>query len=587
MTGLAVRPDAIAAKGAGERRVRTLIAEPHHFVEPGGRPQVRVIRDALVGRTPGRPPRPAPCSSAGTTLRAGCANIGRTTTLPQAAGRTLAPLLTTTAARHPWTGWTFSAGWGTRETLHVTLVAPELVVEVGVDVARDRGGRWRHAARWHRAGPTSPGRGAFVRAVRCSRPPPARGGDGRCFVGSGRGPVSCNSSPAPVTRHADGMSDRNRRPSPPMRAALYAAVAGGMVAAAIPVVGIHMAQMSSFGKASIAAALLALIAVALAGVASWAGRDDGSESSWADQSLKPYLALLIVLFATTWGVRHLLGKVDVLGLGPADAPAVVAAVTGISALVAAAVAAARDSSGPGARGPRTREGQARRPPGEAEVIRAKAEGDAARIRAEAELLRAKAEMKRAEMGLPPLPAPQILPRTSRWRCRPAPPTATPRPRTVAVHPSARRSRARRSVGSFSEGARRLPQGPRGVVRPAGGAWPAGAVPAAAGLALRDDLPPGVPQARATLPVLRVRDQSRIAEGLRCAPRCAVQDAVVVGGAGRRLVVAVPGGDECLRVDLPHGDDVQAAHRRCSQPAYACSVRQTPGRVPRLGAVASV
>ncbi|MFJ6862428.1 ATP-dependent DNA ligase [Streptomyces werraensis] len=35
----------------------------------------------------------------------------------------------------------------------MTLVAPELVVEVGVDVTRDRGGRWRHAARWHRARP--------------------------------------------------------------------------------------------------------------------------------------------------------------------------------------------------------------------------------------------------------------------------------------------------------------------------------------------------------------------------------------------------------------------------------------------------
>ncbi|MER5899621.1 ATP-dependent DNA ligase [Streptomyces mirabilis] len=30
---------------------------------------------------------------------------------------------------------------------------PELVVEVGVDVARDAAGRWRHPARWHRARP--------------------------------------------------------------------------------------------------------------------------------------------------------------------------------------------------------------------------------------------------------------------------------------------------------------------------------------------------------------------------------------------------------------------------------------------------
>ncbi|MEU3827975.1 cold shock domain-containing protein [Streptomyces sp. NPDC029080] len=37
-----------------------------------------------------------------------------------------------------------------RETLDVTVVEPELVVEVGVDVARDVSGRWRHPARLHR-----------------------------------------------------------------------------------------------------------------------------------------------------------------------------------------------------------------------------------------------------------------------------------------------------------------------------------------------------------------------------------------------------------------------------------------------------
>lgn len=58
-----------------------------------------------------------------------------------------------------WAGWSFPAGWGTRETLHVTLVDRQLVAEVGVDVARDSGGRWRHAARWHRVRPdVTPGR---------------------------------------------------------------------------------------------------------------------------------------------------------------------------------------------------------------------------------------------------------------------------------------------------------------------------------------------------------------------------------------------------------------------------------------------
>jgi hypothetical protein len=32
-------------------------------------------------------------------------------------------------------------------------VEPVLVVEVGLDVARDASGGWRHPARWHRARP--------------------------------------------------------------------------------------------------------------------------------------------------------------------------------------------------------------------------------------------------------------------------------------------------------------------------------------------------------------------------------------------------------------------------------------------------
>lgn len=61
---------------------------------------------------------------------------GRTTALPQAAARSVAVLLPPSRGEHPWTGWTFSAGWGSREVLDVTLVRPELVVEVSVDVAR-------------------------------------------------------------------------------------------------------------------------------------------------------------------------------------------------------------------------------------------------------------------------------------------------------------------------------------------------------------------------------------------------------------------------------------------------------------------
>ncbi|WP_432189833.1 ATP-dependent DNA ligase [Streptomyces sp. Tue6028] len=76
--------------------------------------------------------------------------VGRTTPLARAASSTIAPLLTETGGDHPWMGWSFSAGWGSREMLDVTLVEPDLVGEVGVDIARDAAGRWRHPVRWHR-----------------------------------------------------------------------------------------------------------------------------------------------------------------------------------------------------------------------------------------------------------------------------------------------------------------------------------------------------------------------------------------------------------------------------------------------------
>lgn len=65
---------------------------------------------------------------------------------------------------HPVTGWADgwavarqhagldreAAGWGSRDVLEVTLVDPQMVVEVDVDVARDGAGRWRHPVRLHR-----------------------------------------------------------------------------------------------------------------------------------------------------------------------------------------------------------------------------------------------------------------------------------------------------------------------------------------------------------------------------------------------------------------------------------------------------
>ena len=79
--------------------------------------------------------------------------VGRTTTLARRASAEVARRLVAWRRGHPWTGWSFSVGWGSQEQLEVTLVEPELVVEVGVDVARDASGRWRHPARWHCARP--------------------------------------------------------------------------------------------------------------------------------------------------------------------------------------------------------------------------------------------------------------------------------------------------------------------------------------------------------------------------------------------------------------------------------------------------
>ncbi|MFH8500548.1 ATP dependent DNA ligase [Streptomyces coeruleorubidus] len=112
--------------------------------------KVRETTEAIVGAVTGALASPRSLLLGTYDERGRLQYTGRTTTLAQEASRTLAGLLSPAQPGHPWTGWSFAAGWGTRETLDVTLVRPELVVEVGVDVARDASGRWRHPARLHR-----------------------------------------------------------------------------------------------------------------------------------------------------------------------------------------------------------------------------------------------------------------------------------------------------------------------------------------------------------------------------------------------------------------------------------------------------
>ncbi|MFE1455937.1 ATP-dependent DNA ligase [Streptomyces sp. NPDC058735] len=91
--------------------------------------KVRVTEDAVVGAYTGAAAAPRTLLLGRYDAAGRLRYLGRSTTLPQAAGRSVAKLLTPAGDRHPWAGWSFSAGWGSRERLHVTLVVPELVVE--------------------------------------------------------------------------------------------------------------------------------------------------------------------------------------------------------------------------------------------------------------------------------------------------------------------------------------------------------------------------------------------------------------------------------------------------------------------------
>ncbi|MFI9630999.1 ATP-dependent DNA ligase [Streptomyces sp. NPDC052042] len=76
--------------------------------------------------------------------------VGRTTVLSSDITRALTGQLAPPGELHPWQGRSFSAGWGSRDTLDVVLVRPEVVLEIGADVARDSAGRWRHPVRPYR-----------------------------------------------------------------------------------------------------------------------------------------------------------------------------------------------------------------------------------------------------------------------------------------------------------------------------------------------------------------------------------------------------------------------------------------------------
>ncbi|MFD0723206.1 ATP-dependent DNA ligase [Streptomyces globosus] len=75
--------------------------------------------------------------------------VGRTAPLRPDAARLVAGSLSEADPEHPWTGMRFTAAWGSRDLLEVTLVRPQLVAEISADTAVDRG-VYRHPVRLRR-----------------------------------------------------------------------------------------------------------------------------------------------------------------------------------------------------------------------------------------------------------------------------------------------------------------------------------------------------------------------------------------------------------------------------------------------------
>ncbi|WP_369779909.1 ATP-dependent DNA ligase [Streptomyces sp. R33] len=76
--------------------------------------------------------------------------IGRTAPLRAEMARLVGGNVTAADTGHPWEGRRFASAWGSRDTLEVTLVHPELVAEISADTALDRGGVFRHPVRFKR-----------------------------------------------------------------------------------------------------------------------------------------------------------------------------------------------------------------------------------------------------------------------------------------------------------------------------------------------------------------------------------------------------------------------------------------------------
>lgn len=131
-----------------------VVKDPAQRYLPGrrawGKVRVRHSTEAVIGGVIGSVARPSGLLLGRLDGHGRLRYAGRTTRLPAQDARDLAALLTAATGNHPWQGRTFTAGWGTRETLDTTMVEPTLVAEAAADVALDAAGRWRHPLRYLR-----------------------------------------------------------------------------------------------------------------------------------------------------------------------------------------------------------------------------------------------------------------------------------------------------------------------------------------------------------------------------------------------------------------------------------------------------
>ncbi|MEU8140137.1 ATP-dependent DNA ligase [Streptodolium elevatio] len=127
-----------------------VVKDPGQRYRPGQRGwrkyRVRDTTEVLVGAVAGSLARPT-TALFGRFDDAGVLRfVGRSTVLDSRARAVLAGRVRAAAPDHPWHGRSFSAAWGSRERHPMIPVAPDVVAEVAVDAAFERGA-WRHPIR--------------------------------------------------------------------------------------------------------------------------------------------------------------------------------------------------------------------------------------------------------------------------------------------------------------------------------------------------------------------------------------------------------------------------------------------------------